>query len=449
MDMTRSQQVVVILDCCYSGAIADWIKKGEGDIDFDELKAKGRVILASSSAAQVALQARDGLSLYTRYLVEGMEGAAYPGQGEWIVARDLHGYADRRLEIESKGGYPPKIIAEDTGFDLPIVRAPKPEPKLEYRKAVDRIFQELDQELGLEFSGAIEEELDRGRLDTRWRRLGISSEDAKTIEEQVQQPYLVRAEQRRNYADYFEKATKNGFLPEESARRKLKDIRENLLLGEDDADRIEQQLTQQLNLKSASTILAPETALVIPPSTSSAQTPLRYAQLEKHLENQEWKEADKETYRLMITTVGKKKGQYFNRADLDTFPFEDLRTLDQLWVKYSKTPDYPDGKWGFSIQKQIWQECGYPTDDNDNDWRRFGTRVGWRKGNNWVSYDNLSFDLEKSLIGELPVWRFRLWGSFVRLGSFSSLIQRLAGCSTNPSLIRKLADSVNSDRPTP
>jgi uncharacterized caspase-like protein len=53
MDLSKSQQIVVILDCCYSGAIADLLKKGEGGISFDELKAKGRVILASSSAVQV------------------------------------------------------------------------------------------------------------------------------------------------------------------------------------------------------------------------------------------------------------------------------------------------------------------------------------------------------------------------------------------------------------
>jgi uncharacterized caspase-like protein len=87
MDLSRSQQIAVILDCCYSGAIADLLKKGEGEIDFAELKARGRVILASSSAGKVALQAREGLSLYTRYLIEGMKGAAYPGQGEWVVAQ--------------------------------------------------------------------------------------------------------------------------------------------------------------------------------------------------------------------------------------------------------------------------------------------------------------------------------------------------------------------------
>jgi hypothetical protein len=146
----------------------------------------------------VALQAKDGLSLYTRYLLEGMKGAAYSGAGSWIAARNLHDYADRRFEIESKGGYPPKIIAEDTGFNLPIVRAPKSDPLLEYRKEVDRIYQELDQELGLEFDGTIKDKLDRGSLSTLRLRLGLSLGDANNKE--VREPYLGAAEKVKNLA---------------------------------------------------------------------------------------------------------------------------------------------------------------------------------------------------------------------------------------------------------
>jgi hypothetical protein len=402
MDLSKSQQIGVILDCCYSGAIADLLKKGEGDIDFGALQAKGRVILASSSGVQVALQAVDGLSLYTRYLIEGMKGAAYPGQGEWIAARNLHEYAERRFEIASKGGYLPKIIAEETSFNLPIVRAPKPDPKLDYQKTVDRIFQELDQDLGLDFTGVIEDELDRGRLETRRDLLKISPEDAKTIEEQVQQPYLVRAEQRRRYAAYFKMAVRNNKLPTPRDRRRLAEIRQNLLLGEEDAARIEEALTQPLNLNPVPTVPVPPEAPAPTPQPPGQSS--RYQQLEKYLQNQQWQKADEETYRLMITTVGKEAGQWFDRADLENFPCADLRTLDQLWANYSKTKDYPNGKWGFSVQKQIWQECGSPMEYND-DWRKFGDRVGWRKDGDWVDYDDLSFDLQKSLRGEFPgVW---------------------------------------------
>ena len=161
----------------------------------------------------------------------------------------------------------------------------------------------------------------------------------------------------------------------------------------------------------------------------------RYQQLEEYLKTQQWREADEETYRLMITTVGKEVGQWFDRADLENFPCADLRTLDHLWVNYSKTRDYPNGKWGFSVQKQIWQECGSPMEYND-DWEKFGDRVGWRKDGDWVDYNDLTFDLQKSLAGEFPlllwsVGRGRRRWAVVRgrwLGAVGFLFSRATTC---------------------
>ncbi|GAB4470782.1 MAG: hypothetical protein OHK0037_29700 [Elainellaceae cyanobacterium] len=134
----------------------------------------------------------------------------------------------------------------------------------------------------------------------------------------------------------------------------------------------------------------------------------KYQQLEALLKAQQWRKADEETYRLMITTVGKEEGQWFDKEDLENFPCEDLKTIDRLWVHYS------GGKWGFSVQKRIWEECGSPMDYND-DWEKFGDRVGWRKDDDWLSYNDLTFDLQKSL-GEFPVlWFGRrfLWVSLL------------------------------------
>lgn len=79
----------------------------------------------------------------------------------------------------------------------------------------------------------------------------------------------------------------------------------------------------------------------------------RYADLDRYLRNGQWKEADKETYRLMITEVNKEEGQWFNQDDLMNFPFEPLRAIDGLWTKHS------GGKFGFSVQKKMYvEECG-------------------------------------------------------------------------------------------
>jgi formylglycine-generating enzyme required for sulfatase activity/uncharacterized caspase-like protein len=245
MGLSRAKNIVVILDCCYSGAIdGDQLKKGEDEINFSELQASGRVILASSSAWRTSLQNKNGMSVYTRYLVEGMEGAAYPGQGKWITASALHHYADRQLGIEHKDR-PPKIIVEETGFDLPVVKAPKPDAKLQYRKAVDELFQELDAELGLKFNGEISDSLDRGQLDTLRDRLNLDNGEAQGIEQQVQKPYLVREKQRQDYASYFEEAIQSGKALNDRQRRRLEQIRQNINLGPADTAAIEQSVIEQ------------------------------------------------------------------------------------------------------------------------------------------------------------------------------------------------------------
>ena len=125
----------------------------------------------------------------------------------------------------------------------------------------------------------------------------------------------------------------------------------------------------------------------------------RYAQLEEYLKTQQWRKADQETYRLMITAVGKEEGQYFEREELLNFPCDELNAIDALWVKYS------NGKFGFSVQKNIYVECGATLDGQypgDKIWYAFCDRVGWRKENSYVSYNDLSFDLRSSSTGELP-----------------------------------------------
>lgn len=74
----------------------------------------------------------------------------------------------------------------------------------------------------------------------------------------------------------------------------------------------------------------------------------KYANLEHYLESGQWKQADRETYRLMIAEVGKEIEQRADSEDLLNFPCEMLKAIDQLWVKYSNS------KFGFSVQKEIY-----------------------------------------------------------------------------------------------
>lgn len=83
--------------------------------------------------------------------------------------------------------------------------------------------------------------------------------------------------------------------------------------------------------------------------------------------------------------------------DIDNFPCEDLRIIDQLWVKYS------DGRFGFSVQKDIYKKEGGTREYDEKIWKAFGDKVGWREQGNWLSYDKLNWALKAPVrTGHLP-----------------------------------------------
>ncbi|MBD2424428.1 serine/threonine-protein kinase [Phormidium sp. FACHB-1136] len=128
---------------------------------------------------------------------------------------------------------------------------------------------------------------------------------------------------------------------------------------------------------------------------------INYTRLRNLLKVGKWRAADKETYEVMIRAVGKKSGEWFTRDELLNFPCTDLRTIDGLWMQYSQ------GKFGFSVQKQIYVKSGaelngkYP---GDQVWHEFCNRVGWRKGDSYLHYEDLKANPYFSPIGEFPGW---------------------------------------------
>ncbi|MFM5886919.1 MAG: GUN4 domain-containing protein, partial [Dolichospermum sp.] len=111
-----------------------------------------------------------------------------------------------------------------------------------------------------------------------------------------------------------------------------------------------------------------------------------YNKLRDLLKAEKWQEADKETRRVMLAVAKREEKGWFNVESIDNFPCADLRTIDQLWVKYS------DGKFGFSVQKRIYQGLGGTREYNQEIWLKFGDKVGWRKGGNWLYYKDITFD---------------------------------------------------------
>ncbi|MDJ0675446.1 MAG: GUN4 domain-containing protein [Calothrix sp. MO_167.B42] len=157
------------------------------------------------------------------------------------------------------------------------------------------------------------------------------------------------------------------------------------------------------------------------------QVPPRYAELAYYLAVGMWKEADKETDKIMLKVAGREKQGYLELEDIRQFPCEDLRTIDQLWINYS------NGHFGFSVQKEIYLSVGgilggsqssspyikkilYSVrwvhthfggavrDESDQLYKaysRLAEEVGWKVNGNWIYYQEVTFDTS-SPKGHLP-----------------------------------------------
>lgn len=108
-----------------------------------------------------------------------------------------------------------------------------------------------------------------------------------------------------------------------------------------------------------------------------------------------WREADRETASKMYEAMGRQAEGWLTVEDMDRFPSADLLTIDQLWLKYS------NNRFGFSLQKRLYESLGGTRIYDRKIWQMFGERVGWRENNQWLNYNQLNFRIEAN-IAHLP-----------------------------------------------
>lgn len=155
--------------------------------------------------------------------------------------------------------------------------------------------------------------------------------------------------------------------------------------------------------------------------------PARYGQLANYLAAGLWREANEETLKVMLQVAGREQQESLDPDDIRQFPCQDLRAIDKLWVEFS------DGKFGFSVQKQIWLEeggrlecenrsllaalterlpapllhlllrCGVGVRGSYGVFEIFCDRNGWRNGQQFINTDQVIWD-KSAPKGHLPWW---------------------------------------------
>ena len=130
-------------------------------------------------------------------------------------------------------------------------------------------------------------------------------------------------------------------------------------------------------------------------------------ELEYLMNQKRWKEADLKNREFILYSVGKADQGLLTSSNIRNFNCNDLKKVNTLWVENSKghfgysvqkeiylasgnliDVDWDKKKW------RNWKQKGY-----DN----FTKRVGWKRDNGeWINYEELPKNLKKSKKGELP-----------------------------------------------
>lgn len=148
-------------------------------------------------------------------------------------------------------------------------------------------------------------------------------------------------------------------------------------------------------------------------------TNIRYQSLEKLLAEEAWREADKETKNIMLEIAEKVEAGWLDEASINKISCEDLKAIDELWLKYSR------GRFGFSVQKYIYQDLRKNQASSSATWNQLGTTIGWKVNNSWLPYSVLNFD-SPAKVGKLPAAYCR--GKSMK-NTFIALTARLVKCN--------------------
>lgn len=148
----------------------------------------------------------------------------------------------------------------------------------------------------------------------------------------------------------------------------------------------------------------------------SSSVGVNYTCLRDLLADGQWQKADEETGAVMLKIARRAGAGWLREEDFQEFPCPDIKTIDQLWSKYSSD------RFGFSVQCSVWESVA-------QDYDKFSLAVGWQihsDGRQWRKYGDLIFDLQAP-VGHLPAAPFFKSGG-PPIGWAATLVPKLADC---------------------
>ncbi|MEH2450125.1 caspase family protein [Nostoc sp.] len=416
MSESRSRRQVVILDSCFSGAFAEGMSaKDDGTIDIrEQLGGEGRAVLTSSTSTQYSFeQEGQDLSIYTRFLVEGIKsGEADRDQDEFISIDELHEYASQKVR-ELQPAMKPEIYAIREGFKIRLTKVAPGDPRQRYRKEVARFIHRGEISL-----------VGRRTLDYQRTRLGLETTEAKAIEDEVLEPYRKEFHEKlQQYQQVFTELLKRDETITDSDRHDLQNLQQILGLRNEDTMPIEAQVTarfktHQQNLQTYEQAFTIAVRQEFPLSKASRdrlrQTQQQLQLADKYIAAIESQiTAEVEAYRQKLQdyqrlffiatqqeyplseatrTDLRQQQQRLGLTDVDVAPIEaqittqiesyhqKLQQYEQAFVKTTQRKHYPDEVTRKQLQ-QTWQTLGLSEGDVGAIERRINAEIETHQAN--------------------------------------------------------------------
>lgn len=222
-----AQRKVIILDCCFGAAFAEgFLTMDDGRVDVQaDLGGEGWVVLTAATSRNYALeQAGEPLSVYTRYLVEGLKtGAAAPAGKTHVTVGQVHDYVRGKV-ITAAPTMAPSIFNGYQGEEISLVRVVM-NPETTYRQKVQtRIRKGRIGPAGRRF------------LATWQARLDIAPERAAAIEAEVLKPFAEKQKHLDEYAETLREEIAEEFPLSPEAIQELKDLQKLWNLPDQDVE---------------------------------------------------------------------------------------------------------------------------------------------------------------------------------------------------------------------
>ena len=240
MTNSRCRREIVILDCCFSGAFAEGMTaKDDEVVDIQrQLGGEGRAVLTASTSSQYSFEEQGApLSVYTRYLVEGIETGAADLDGDGVVSiEEWHDYASAKVRAVQPS-MNPGIYAVREGFKIRVAKIPPEEPQQKYRHEVKLFISRGEISL-----------VGRRTLDVLRMQMGLSEVEANAIEKEVLEPYREEFRSKlQHYEQIFSEVIKQEEPPSKATRHDLRHLQATLGLKNEDTMPIEARVIARLN----------------------------------------------------------------------------------------------------------------------------------------------------------------------------------------------------------